>query len=87
MNSVRDFRNNPNPIPFSEFKRLINGIDERRYGDSWVYVGEDNQCPVVGVSTTNRLPAILPGVEAASVYGLSDDLPVAAHVHFIRSGR
>ena len=87
MNSVRDYINNPNPISFSELKRLINGIDEKRYGESWVYIGEDNQCPVVGFSTSNSGLPILPSAAAAHFYGLSDDVPAAIHIHFIKSGR
>jgi hypothetical protein len=85
MNSVRDFRNNPQPIAFSELKRLINGIDEKRYGDSLVYVGEDNQCPVVGFSTSTFPPTALDAA-AIRAYGLSDVVQAATHVHFVHSG-
>lgn len=85
MNSVRDFRNHPNPISFSELKRLINSIDERRYGESWVYIGENNQCPVVGFSTMT--PTTVLDAAAVGTYGLSDVVPSATHVHFIKSER
>ncbi len=84
MNSVRDYRNNPNPISFSEFKRLINGIDEKSYGSSWVYVGEDNRCAVVGFSI---LPPGVPGASTVQFYGLSDGVPPAIHIHLTKAGR
>jgi hypothetical protein len=85
MNSVRDYRNNPKPITFSEFKRLINSVDEKRYGDSWVYFGEDNQCPVVNFSITAERPPIASGVSGARLYVVSDGVPSAIQIHFIKA--
>jgi hypothetical protein len=68
------------PISFSEFKHLINGIDERRYGASLVYMGEDIQCPVVGFFT-NPLPATGRDAAAGCFYS------PAIHIHFVKSGR
>jgi hypothetical protein len=68
------------PISFSEFKHLINGIDERRYGASLVYVGEDIQCPVIGFFT-NPLPATGRDAAAGCFYS------PAIHIHFVKSGR
>ena|ERR1035441_9288762 len=85
MKSVQDYKNNPNPISFSEFKRLINGIDEKRYGKSWVYVGPDNQCPVVDFSATTGLPSIALGAATAQLYRVYGSGPTATHVHFINA--
>jgi hypothetical protein len=83
MNTVRDYRNstNPKPISLTEFKRLINGLDERRFGASWVYVGEDNLRPVIGLSTAS-LPITKFDIAAVRTYGLSDGVPAAIHIRF-----
>lgn len=44
-------------MKFSQFKKLVNGIDEKRFGDAEVFVGSDARCPVVDLATITGLPA------------------------------
>ena len=71
--------NKATPMTFSELKKLVNSLDESRWGDRIVYaalansVGEDR--PLVGFSTTSGLPASPEGSAAAKWYGVHDAIP------------
>ena len=47
-------------MTFSQFKALVNGVNEQVWGEAIVYVGDDALCPVVDLSQSSGLPAIPP---------------------------
>jgi hypothetical protein len=84
MTPVEYSGNRSEPITFSELKKLVNEIDEIRWGTSHVYVGTDGLCPVVELSMTSGLPAAPKGSSAARWYGESAGVPPKILIEFRR---
>jgi len=69
-------------MTFSQFKALVNGVNEQVWGEAIVYVGDDALCPVVDLSQSSGLPAIPPDSAAARWYGVSPGIPSKISIQF-----
>jgi hypothetical protein len=72
------------PLNFSEFKKLINGVDENRWGDALVYVGDDTVCPVVDLAEISGLPPAPEGSVSARWHGVSEGTANRIAIQFRR---
>ena len=70
-------------ITFSELKKLINDVDEKAWGDCYVYVGDNEKCPMVDLSFSSGLPASLAGSSAARWYGVHEAIPPKVSIQFM----
>jgi len=72
-------------LTFSQFKALVNGVNEAAWGDAFVYVGDNNgtDFPVVEFSMCSGLPASPAGSSAARWYGEHAAIPASIQIQFM----